>query len=328
MFEHISVPVATDADICSSHSALIAHASAPPPPHLSPRQLIVRMMPSPSPVKANELCARSSSNGQQKLERKHARTEQSDGTNGQRFGIKVYSQAAGSQTAGAQGLLKWVEIGSSRPHHGTEIKNRALAEALQTRREFHQAEFDKMMLCDLNVDSYILVRMDGKSTYFRPDGATHGASVGIMKTEGDNAGGANKVVKEVTFNMGKVEGHVPPGLSLHHRAPHAQPSPLSRSTLAEAAGHATRRRNAKQSHDKKDRLSLFEMRKKRQEAEQLLMKRPTTGNMFRDPDASITYKELVQTMTNRLLTYTKDKIHQVRILWVYDVGTERYQLWL
>ena len=70
------------------------------------------------------------------------------------------------------------------------------------------------------------------------------------------------------------------------------------------------------------------MRKKRQEAEQLLMKRPTTGNMFRDPDASITYKELVQTMTNRLLTYTKDKIHQVRILWVYDVGTERYQLWL
>jgi hypothetical protein len=51
--------------------------------------------------------------------------------------------------------LKWKEVGSEKPSVGTEIKNDALAAALETQVEFTKDEWDKFQVADLSSDSYI-----------------------------------------------------------------------------------------------------------------------------------------------------------------------------
>ena len=207
-----------------------------------------------------------SSSKDQELDRKPVHTQEpkrKTDADRQRGGLQMQTQAAGWLTAPRRGL-NWVEIGSSKPESGAEIKNSALAEALQHKREFRKAELDKFMVSDLHVDSYVLVQVDGKMTYFRPDGGKRGAVCGIMKAQGDEAPGAYKVVKGVSFNIDDMDQPVPSGPPHHHRASDAndaKPSlPPHRSPSTQDTEHASRHRNSKHSHHKKENLSLFEMR--------------------------------------------------------------------
>jgi hypothetical protein len=204
-----------------------------------------------------------SSSKDQKLDRKPVHTQEpkrKSDADRQRGGLQMQTQAAGSLTAPWRGL-NWVEIGSSKPESGAEIKNSELAEALQHKRELRKAELDKFMVSDLHVDSYVLVQIDRKMTHFKPDGAMRGAVGGIMKAEGDDAPGAYKVVKGVNFNIDDIDQPVPSGPQHHHRASDAKPSlPPHRSPSTQDTEHASRHRNSKQCHNKKENLSLFETR--------------------------------------------------------------------
>ena len=204
-----------------------------------------------------------SSSKDQELDRKPVHTQEpkrKTDADRQRGGLQMQTQAAGWLTAPRRGL-NWVEIGSSKPESGAEIKNSALAEALQHKREFRKAELDKFMVSDLHVDSYVVVQIDGRMTYFRPDGALRGAVGGIMKAEGDDSPSAYKVVKGVSFNIDDMDQPVPSGPPHHHLSSDAKPSfPPHRSPSTQDTEHASRHRNSKRSHNKKENLSLFETR--------------------------------------------------------------------
>ena len=62
--------------------------------------------------------------------------------------------------------LKWKEVGTATPINGTELTNEALAKALETEREFTQAEWDSFDIEDLTVGHFIRVGDE----YFLPDG--------------------------------------------------------------------------------------------------------------------------------------------------------------
>jgi len=74
--------------------------------------------------------------------------------------------------------LKWVDVGSTRPTLGSEIKNLALAGALKETSEFTHAEFESFNAPELSHDSYIAVQEGtGKLKYFRPNDVVSRASV-------------------------------------------------------------------------------------------------------------------------------------------------------
>jgi len=73
----------------------------------------------------------------------------------------------GAVANGSHGL-KWKKAGSEKPLTGTEIKNLALATALQGKDEFTRAEWDTFNLpsSDLSYNSYVKV----DDSYFKPSG--------------------------------------------------------------------------------------------------------------------------------------------------------------
>jgi len=62
--------------------------------------------------------------------------------------------------------LRWIETGPEEPSVGTEIKNIALATALETKRQFSRAELESYQVSAISTDTYIKVR----DVFFKPAG--------------------------------------------------------------------------------------------------------------------------------------------------------------
>lgn len=69
--------------------------------------------------------------------------------------------------------LKWVDVGSTRPKFGNEMRNMALAATLKDKRDFTHAEFESFNAPELSHDSYVSVQEGAGAThkikYFKPN---------------------------------------------------------------------------------------------------------------------------------------------------------------
>lgn len=74
---------------------------------------------------------------------------------------------AAHSSAGEASGLKWMHLGSAKPHNGRELSHEALATALSNSTEFTQAEWDAFGVHDLRTDSFI----SSAGAYFGPASA-------------------------------------------------------------------------------------------------------------------------------------------------------------